>query len=216
MARRRAGSGEAFELGLDSFTDIMTNVVAILIFLALIGLTSGGGVKFELGAPIVREPAPGAKPFIFECRGDAVYAVDLESIQEQVKRAAEEIEREPGFAPESGFDRLAKRRFEGPNHVARVKLEPQPHLALEPKAGPTGTPEARLEGEAEEFLGRLATLDAKSRFVFFYVRPDAFASFRKARAIAIARGFEVGWQPLPEDRPLGFVGQGGIALSPQR
>lgn len=216
MARRRAGTGEAFELGLDSFTDIMTNVVAILIFLALIGLTSGGGVKFELGAPIVREPAPGAKPFIFECRGDAVFAVDLETIQEQVKKAAQEVEKEPGFTPESGFERLAARRFEGPNHVARIKLEPQPHLSLEPKTGPAGTPEARLEGAGEEFLGRLGSLDPKARFVYFYVRPDAFASFRKARSVAIARGFEVGWQPVPAERPLGFVGQGGIALSPQR
>jgi len=164
----------------------------------------------------LREPQPGKKVLIFECRAAAVIPVDLEALQAQVRSAAAEIESEPGFVPEEGFKRLAARRFEVAHYVAAVKLDPQTHLALEPKTGPHGTPEGRLDVPEEEFLTELERIDPEAGFAFFYVRPDSFVAFRKARSLVVRRGLEVGWQLLPADRPLGFVGSGGISLSPQR
>jgi len=68
------------------------------------------------------------------------------------------------------------------------------------------------------FERRLRIADPSKQFVFFSVSPDSIGAFNVARKAAVARGFEVGWNPRGKDRSLNLIlsgGGGGIAVRPQ-
>ncbi|HUG92361.1 MAG TPA: hypothetical protein VML55_16095 [Planctomycetaceae bacterium] len=77
----------------------------------------------------------------------------------------------------------------------RVTRHADDRLLLIRRPGSLGEPIERAESPASRFLSRLEMLDREKYAVRFLVYPDSFEAFRRARAVAWTKGFEVGWSP---------------------
>ena len=73
---------------------------------------------------------------------------------------------------------------------------------------------AELRSPKASFREQLAAYDPKSHFLLFYVWEDSFEVYLEARQLAEETGFAVGWQPLPNGRPLDFIQGGPVQPTP--
>ena len=69
----------------------------------------------------------------------------------------------------------------------------------------------RIENPRSDFHKVLGSLNKKEERIVFLVHEDSFEIFRKAREIALERGFEIGWWPHEKDS-ITFVSAGGKAI----
>ena len=76
MSKRR-GSDEVL-FSLDSFLDIVTNVVGVLVLVAMVTVLSAGNISVPSGATAMAAPRPSGQRLLFECAGDEVFFVDEE------------------------------------------------------------------------------------------------------------------------------------------
>ena len=66
----------------------------------------------------------------------------------------------------------------------------------------------KIESFDSAFQKLLRTLNTEEKYIVFLLHSDSFAIFRKAREIAITKGFEIGWWPYNRDAII-FGGSGG-------
>ncbi len=87
-------------------------------------------------------------------------------------------------------------------------------LQYEPVFGAKGENSQQVRQDTSQFNQVLNDLDPNINFVAFIVRPDSFALFRTVRSEAQSKGFQVGWEPFQQERPLIF-GSGGRSVGVQ-
>jgi hypothetical protein len=198
MSRRRRDDDAA--LSLDSFLDIVTNVVGVLILIAVVTVISAGDIAISSGASSLRTP-PSAQRALFECAGGKLYFVDEAAIAARVRATV---------GGESGdwrdVDALVATLDEQVvgDDTYRVHAQRLPAAlawTYSRNDGAEGDVEADLALPTSAFQQRLDAL-APGTFVYFVVREDSFELFREARAITHARGIASGWHPLSTDEPL--------------
>ncbi len=75
----------------DSFLDIVTKVVGVLVLVAMVTVLSAGNFSVPSGATAMTAPKPSASRLLFECAGDEVFFVDEEGngrrVLDEVKQA---------------------------------------------------------------------------------------------------------------------------------
>jgi len=197
MSRSRSASGNVQAGSLDSFLDIVTNSLGVLILVATLSVLGTQNLKISLGTPIMTDAEETLAIHTFEVRDGRIVPVDSDFI------AAEIVE----FlnAEEGDLQRLAD-RFNAGNHtngyhrfefrVEQIGILTVPMVVFLPAGGDVGTPIADVEAEGTEFAKQLRSLDSKKDWLYFIVRSDSFESFRKVRQKLKERGFRVGWSPI--------------------
>lgn len=220
---------------LDSFLDVMTNTVGVLVFICLFVYIVAAGATKTIRTPIISQSDK--TPRFFEVRDGRVHYLFADEVNEQF---ASLIERLPEcYRPEIPdyihpdyysyyLDRIESYRtcqqrrveqlsdFEMENKYYQVELIGD-SLLYEPKTGALGETAADVTRRNSEFERILQDIDPNTEFLAFIVKSDSYEAFRVARQEAWKRGFDVGWEPQTLDTDLRFnvLGTGGRSVNIQ-
>jgi hypothetical protein len=209
MSRRKHGArGEEAPFSLDSFLDIVTNVVGVLVLVAMVTVLSAGSISTPSGTVAMTLPLPQASRVLFECAGDEVFVVDEEGNE---ARIVEEAKKAGSAATRQDLVSMLDGRDIG-DATHRVRAEALPNglawvYALRP--GVHGERAADLDREGGAFRRRVQGL-GKGSFAYFVVHDDSFDVFGKARDLLRARGIAVGWHPVEGRSPLRLSAVGSL------
>jgi hypothetical protein len=205
---KKRNHAEEAPFSLDSFLDIVTNVVGVLVLVAMVTVLSAGNISVPSGTVAMTSPAVQASRVLFECAGDEVFVVDEEGngarVVEEVRKAGDPSSRE-------NLVGLLDQRDVG-DATHRVRAEVLPNglawvYAL--RSGAHGQRATDLEREGGAFRRRVDGLE-RGGFAYFVVHDDSFEVFGKARDILRARGVSVGWHPVEGRSPLRLSAIGSL------
>ncbi|WP_298615353.1 hypothetical protein [uncultured Thermosynechococcus sp.] len=203
---------------LDSFLDVLTNTVGVMIFVCLFASLTAAVSPALVRTPIARETRK--QVYFFECRENRALPLEEDQAREAIDRHLRHITENP-FADL----RQIQEQLEAFHHRTRyydvrlrlVRSQGQPILQtlFEPRDRTAGEPLSTLEKPTSNFRRTIDRLSPSQHSLVFFVRPDSFDCFRAARAIAWRSGFDVGWEPMAEDRAIIFVSGGGRRVTVQ-
>lgn len=208
MSRRKRD--DAPFLSLDAFLDIATNVVGILILVAVVTVLGAGNISVSSGASALNSPKPRANRVLFEIKGNTIYFVDEkgngERILDEVRRSLSD-EEPPG-------DRVASLLVEKDvgDRTYRVQAEMKPEgmvwvYTLRDDA--RGESMVDIVSEESKVRRMLATMGSES-FAYFVVHDDSFDMFKKVRELASQEGVGIGWHPVEGAEPLRLSSTGSL------
>lgn len=205
-------------LSLDSFLDIVTNVVGVLILVAVVTVLGAGQIGVPAGTGALRSPHPSATRMLFECDGEQVYFIDEAGI---TKRVSEEVRNGHSRFPEESLTSDSVVSFlkshDAGDATYRVSAEVISEgltWAFQRRQGISGERAEAAELPSSAFQRKLNELPPGG-FVYFVVREDSFELFRKVQEIAKKRGFSVGWHPVVAGEPLRFSNRGSLGKRAQ-
>jgi hypothetical protein len=197
-------------IALDSFLDVMTNAVGIMILVAIVVVVHSGTLSVTLGTPVLRDPAAGAERRVVHCAANRVAFLDEAQLR---RRAWDALEREcearggPLASAEEVEQVFAQRDVGTATH--RVHYIDSATSVFAPRKG-AGEKSSELRAPDSRFRARLAALDPAKDWLFFVVETDSFGAFRVARRLARDRGFDVGWYPHASGEPIAVSAAGSI------
>jgi len=200
---KRAVSDEVL-FSLDSFLDIVTNVVGVLVLVAMVTVVSAGNITVPSGATAMAAPKPTAERLLFECARGEVFFVDEEG---NGRRVVDDVKKGDGPTPSRDAVAALLEDHDVGDATHRVHADALEHglawvYALRPDVH--GDRPSDLERADSGFARQLARLP-RGGFAYFVVHDDSFEVFAKARDAARARGVSVGWHPVE--------GRSGVRLS---
>lgn len=208
MRRRRRDEDAA--LSLDSFLDIVTNVVGVLILVAVVTVLGAGDIGVSAGASALAPPRRTAARVMFELSGDEVFFVDEAAHGERVKAAVTLEHGEKPFGAQAVVNLLEERDIGDALYRVRGEVLPEGlSWIYDLRPGVRGEPGAVIESRSSVFQGKLDELEPGG-FVYLVVHDDSFDVLRKARDIARERGIAVGWHPVEGRQSLRLSGAGSL------
>ena len=190
--RRRSTS-----ISMDSFLDIVTNVVGVMVLIAVLTVLISRDISITLGTPVLHKPPREAQPVYFECRRNRIVPIDPRSAMENVRT----------FARKHGDSIRELNENDVGNRYYRLKFEGY-RLVYKPRAEVQGETGVDLARPGSNYVEALTACQSDSHYPYFMVREDSFEVFRLARKIARARGLETGWMPLQSRFDLASGGSG--------
>ncbi len=233
MRKRRIRDSKSPSQNLDSFLDILTNTVGVLMFTALfISL-----LTLETGT-VIRTPLKTNTKKIgkyFEIRNNQVFYLSDDKIDQQIKslfsqlpecirpKIPTEIEsfmydyylQKTGEYKECQQKRYEKvQSFSMNTDYYNIRFVNGEALKYEPLPNIKGDDKKELKNPNSDFQNVLNSLDSEINYVAFIVRDDSFSTFRVARKFAWDKGFDVGWEPFNKTSSLIF-GSGGRSIGVQ-
>jgi hypothetical protein len=233
MRSRRPRNNNNPRQNLDSFLDILTNTVGVLMFIGLFVSLLAVEAGTIIRTPLRSETMKIGK--FFEVRNNEVFYLNDPQLENKIDETVATIpncfrpntpENIPNYLYSfyiqeiEKYDRCIRNRnlslekFYYDNGDYIVTFTPQGSLKYQPNSLSQGDTIKDLRNTGSEFNRILNQLDPNVNYIAFVVRPDSFAAFRAARQIAWNSGYEVGWEPLPQDRVLVF-GSGGRSVGVQ-
>ncbi len=200
MSRRRKGIDQS----LDSLMDILSNVVGVMVLMAVIIVLNSQNVTLSLGSPILQEPPENARRLLFECRNNRVMLVNLNRLDEAVIEVQKKYREAQGVLPSARDLAAYLDQNDVGDQYYRVRLELKngANFIYEPRRDGMGATALEIVKEDSPYQRMLDRLDGETSYLFFVVRPDSFDIFRTARAEATGAGLKVGWDPLRSSEPL--------------
>lgn len=184
---------------LDSFLDVVSNLIGALLLIALIAALSSEKQVFDVFTPVER-PAENKEGLSFAVTGEGIFPLHKE-------RAMEKLLDELKTDPARRAAKVATDYFEwlyGPYEGKTV-------LLCKLKSVPAAIGEQNMDSIPGE-VGRLCrqSESEKQCFAFFFVAPsnEAFRMFRIARKALWSSGIDVGWTPMDPREGIVFVEHG--------
>lgn len=233
MRRRRQRKPILPTQNLDSFLDILTNTVGVLMFISLF-ITL---VAVEAG-DIIRTPLVSysrKNPYFFEVRNDKIIYINDQEINRQIGYLVDSLPEcsRPNipsnldvYSYQYYLDEIQEftncrenlvqqiQSFRGQTDNYTVRFYDANALIYEPLSSKVGESKEEISGDESQFSQILEQLNPQTDYIAFIVRPDSFAAFRTARNEVLDRGFNVGWEPHESDNPIVF-GSGGRSVGIQ-
>jgi hypothetical protein len=212
---------------LDSFLDILTNTVGVLMFISLFVTLVTVEAETIIRTPLVTDSRK--NPHFFEVRNNQLYYLDSEEVDRQLAAWLQALPQcqEPQIPEEADWYlyetylaqieeyEICKRQqwerlgeFQAQTTYYNVRLVNLNSRLYELKEGIEGESPEQLSQEESQFLTILQKLAPETEYLAFIVRPDSFAAFRAARKEAWDAGFDVGWEPQPSYNPIIFGSKG--------
>jgi hypothetical protein len=233
MRRRTVRHNTIPSQNLDSFLDILTNTVGVLMFIglfvSLLAVEAGTIIRTPLRTQTIKVGK------FFELRNNRIFYINDPYIEKQVETAVANLPKcyqpdIPENIPSGMYDfylaqiRKYERcvldrnkelsRFYVSNDDYAVSFLENGSIKYQPIFAAQGENSQQVQDDNSEFNNILKTLDPNVNFIAFIVRPDSFPLFRTVRAEANSHGFEVGWEPFQQNRLLIF-GSGGRSIGVQ-
>lgn len=228
MRRRQHRQQIAPTQNLDSFLDILTNTVGVLMFVSL--FVSLVAVQ---SATIVRTPLVSKTqktPQFFEVRGNRVVYIDREAATTQIDKFTESLATcEKPIAPdeldsiniqdytyqlqryreciEYKAEQVKNFRAKTSHYEVGIELDPL-GLVYKPLEETAGESTKELILADSEFQRVIKKLNPEKYYLAFIVRPDSFEAFRRTRELALKDGFNVGWEPMNASTSISFSSGG--------
>ena len=206
--RRRRESDAA--VSLDSFLDIVTNVVGVLILIAVVTVISAGDIAVSSGASALVTPRASANRVMFHLHDNQVYFFDEKDIADRIdtawsRRTEAALPSDDMPLParviemlddaDVGDDTYRVRAFSGMSGLV---------WQYDLRRDARGETIEDLDYDHSDFATKLDEL-GPGDYVYVVVNDDSFELFRKVREVVRARGLALGWHPVE--------GQGYLRLS---
>ncbi|MFM6076190.1 MAG: hypothetical protein ACKPB9_32160 [Dolichospermum sp.] len=225
MKRKRYFVSQRPQQNLDSFLDILTNTVGVLMFMSLFITLVAVQSSTIVRTPLAKETDK--KPKFFEISGNRVIYLDNESANQQIQEFLGNLPTcvEPSYI--SGFvdsyldelrnyqsciqdksQQLKEFRVETKNYEVELFDLDAGAWQYNPKSVNSGESGQEVTQVNSEYRTALSQFAPEKDYLAFLVRPDSFATFRQVREIASKAGFDVGWEPKTLDSPIIFGSQG--------
>ena len=213
-ARRRTANNSQ---NLDSFLDILTNTVGVLMFISLFVtlIATGSSPKTRV---IIQTPlsSPTEKESLwFEINDNKVSYLDLRQVREKEVELSGNLPNCNKPGADSSFSRQdiyqscllsilgRQSNFRTNTQNYQVKaVDRGVSLLFEPISEEVGETTSQLTASNSNFKQVLSKYNSQKDYLVFIVRPDSFEAFRTARQQAWDAGYEVGWEPHPQDSPI--------------
>jgi hypothetical protein len=206
-------SGES-SVNLDSFLDIMTCLVGVLVLIIILTGVDASQIKTLIPTPM--GVPTDKRPVFLECRGDRLFEIDVETINEESSEKLREIARQVEGDTQRLMEELAATNLRVGSYDVDLTYALLAQFALKPAPGVEGYELGDIEQERPDtWLGRiLDKLDREEEILTFLVRDDSFDVFRRARNLAWSQGVECTYELLDMRDPIKF-GLGGSKLVAQ-
>lgn len=217
---------------LDSFLDILTNTVGVLMFISLfvtlIAVEADSIIKTPLASKTDKTPR------FFEIRDNKISYIDDEKVGAEIEQLIGNLPscNQPEFSLDtdsqkylidmSNYRSCIQSRsgrlinFQTKTDYYNVKMTNPSTFSLlyEPIPSQEGENKDQIVVKNSAFNQILTKFNPQKDYLAFIVRPDSFSAFRAARQQAWDKGFEAGWEPHKTERPITF-GSGGRAIGVQ-
>lgn len=193
-------------LGLDSLMDILSCLVGVMLFLVIYTVLELGSVAYEAEVPVGRFRPLGSERVMVICAEGRVRVLDVrEPLAELLS----------GFEIVRSFDEV--RVFVDGNrrtpadayftyelvHRDRLAVELMGTLDLAIEEIPLAVGDSIHQlGEGSRYVRTLERLDPRRVWLSFAVDGESVDVFRRAREIAVSRGFATGWNQQTLDFPM--------------
>jgi len=231
MRRKRYFTSQHPQQNLDSFLDILTNTVGVLMFISLFITLVAVQSSTIVRTPLAKETDKQVN--FFEISGNRVIYLDNKSVSQQIQEFMGNLQicTEPSYISgmlDSYIDEIRNyqicvqnkvqelKQFRAKTQNYEIELVDLKSLSwrYNPKSSNDGESGIELNRSNSEYRNILSKLETDQDYVAFLVRPDSFATFRQAREIAWKAGFDVGWEPQTPETPIVF-GSGGRTVGVQ-
>ena len=234
MRNRRRRTAKNPDQNLDSFLDILTNTVGVLMFISLFVTLIAVEADSIVKTPLVSETEK--TPRFFEIRENKITYIDDEKVGKDMEQVIGNLPNcnKPDFDLDSALgsgsylsglqsykscissraNRLINFQTQTDYYNVTMTNASTFSLRYDPIQTKPGETKEEFSLPESQFNEILAKLDPNQDYLAFIVRPDSFSAFRAAREQAWAKGFDVGWEPHRTESPIQF-GSGGRAIGVQ-
>ncbi|MGB5595517.1 MAG: hypothetical protein WBM62_15985 [Crocosphaera sp.] len=227
MRNRRYRQLNSPSQNLDSFLDILTNTVGVLMFISLFITVVAVESSTIVTTPLVSNTQK--KPRFFEVRNNKISYINDEEIDRQIAILMKKLpecslpelpSNLDSYTYQYYLDRIKEyetcrvqtiqsfKGFKGETKHYKVKFYDLDALLYEPLTPETGESYKTIAQTDSEFNKTLEKFDPNTDYLAFIVRPDSFSAFRVARKKAWKAGYNVGWEPLKQETPIVFGSNG--------
>ncbi len=233
MRRRRIRNNNYPGQNLDSFLDILTNTVGVLMFIGLFVSLLAVEAGTIIQTPLVSKS--NKIPHFFEIRNNQVFYLDYPEVSNKIDNLLKRLPK--CYPPDISrslnrylYDFYLERvqryesclrarnaqilNFSVSTGYYKVSFVNGESLKYEPITSVSGDDKQDLRTDISRFNEIIKELEPSINYLAFIVRPDSFATFRAAREKAWQEGFDVGWEPFPQNSILVF-GSGGRSIGVQ-
>jgi hypothetical protein len=198
VPRRRPEPGN-----LDSFLDVMTNTVGVLIFVLLFVTLAAADATVLVRTPLRSETHK--RPIFFEASGGRVIYLETRTANERVDEFFGALPQIRWYNVNSVLARIDAFQTRTPNYTVDITSGMGVRWRARPGAGDSAK---MVTDSASTFQQVVRALDPDTAYLAFIVRPDGLESFRAARKAATRRGLDSGWEPFGADLDLVFSSGG--------
>ncbi len=206
MYRKPRSGGGGNPLDLDSLMDILTCIVAVIVFIVMYAIMELGSQAYQAEVVVSPEATPGSRRVVVLCEAGTVRVLDARpALREllsgyEIVQSVGEIER---------FIESNQRRPTDRHFAYSLLYEFRPttdfyamlDLQIDEIPGVVGDSLHQL-GEGSSFANALRELDSREVWLAFAVDTASVDVFRRSREMAISAGFATGFDLLSLDFPL--------------
>ena len=203
------------EIDLSAFTDIMTCILGVLVLIILLTGIDASQIAVLVATP--KEMASDDKsPVFFECRNQQLFYISSEDLKEAVDAKTEELRAAVGDDQREFLKQAAQTMIEVNGQKVDYTMALMGKYELIPIPEAQGYELSRSVQETDQtwFGSKLATIDPKTQFVCFFVRPDSFRIFQRARTLAWLKNINVACE-LQDEKNHIILGPGGSQIFSQ-
>jgi hypothetical protein len=209
MAKQKGAS-----VNLDSFLDIMTCLVGVLVLIIILTGLDASQIRMLIPTPMQYDSDK--RPIFIEARGNQLYRIPLLELQQ----LADEGLRDLGILADGSMERLMRLLQEielgTDGYLIDLSYFMVGQFAVRPVGEPSGYGLIDWEKEtARDWFGSiLSNMNLEEELIAFLVRDDSFDVFKRARHLAWTQNADVSYELLDADEPIRF-GMLGQAIRPQ-
>lgn len=151
-----------------------------------------------------KTPDPSLKPVFFECRSNQVFSISPDRLRQAVDEKVAEIKAAANGDETEFLKGAAMTTLEVGGHRIDLTyaLMGRYMLTMVPDAKGHEIGNGHPETGESGFASELADLDPETHSICFFVRPDSFKTFQRARALAWQKNFTVTLELLNEKEPI--------------
>ena len=196
-------------MDLSSFTDLMTCILGVLVLIILLTGIDASQITVLVATP--KEMTSDDKsPVMFECRNNQLFQISIEELKKACDAKTEEI-RERVQNDETEFLKQASQtimEIDGQRLDYTFALMGKYMLMPIPDAQGYALESISKETPDKWFGSRLAAIDPATQFICFFVRPNSYTVFQRARQLAWMKSISVACE-LQDEKNQIMIGPGG-------
>jgi hypothetical protein len=188
---------------LDSFLDIMTNTVGVLVFVLLFVTLAAADATILVRTPL--RASTDKEPVFFEVVDGRVIHIETDVGDAKVQAYMKSLPRINWYNYAWVLDRIDAFSTSTGNYA--VDFSGGLGVRYRAREG-AGESAKVVKDSASAYQRVLKAMDPEKEYLAFIVRPDGLEAFRAARKVAARRGLESGWEPFAAGRDITFASRG--------
>lgn len=193
---------------LDSFLDIMTNTVGVLVFVLLFVTLAAADATVLVRTPL--RASTEKEPVFFEVVDGRVIHMETDEVNERVGAFMKALPTINLYNYEYVLRRMETWSMSTDNYTVDLRGWSMRYRARDG----AGESAKVVKDTTSAYQRVLRAMDPEKEYLAFIVRPDGLEAFRAAREVATKRGFNSGWEPFTAEREISF-GSGGREVGVQ-